>query len=56
MLNRVSTRDVGYYYYYQYGRGYGAEEEQESGAPRLRLQDLTRGGSDEDTRPTGTAE
>ena len=56
MLNRVSTRDVGYYYYYQYGRGYGAEEEQESGAPRLRLQDLTRGGSDADTRPTGTAE
>lgn len=56
MLNRVSTRDSGYYYYYQYGRGYGAEEVQESGAPRLRLQDLTRGGSDEDTRPTGTAE
>lgn len=56
MLNRVGTRDAGYYYYYQYGRGYyGAKEEgQDSGTPRLRLQDPARDGAGEDAQPTGT--
>ena len=54
ILNRVSTRDAGYYYY-QYGRGYGAAEDPQSGVPRLRLQDLTRTPPAEDeARPTGT--
>ncbi len=57
MLNRVGTRDAGYYYYYQYGRGYGAEEEQPADdSPRLRLQDLTRGALNDEAQPTGTAE
>jgi capsular exopolysaccharide synthesis family protein len=57
MLNRVSTRDAGYYYYYQYGRGYGATDDPESGVPRLRLQDLTGGTpADDAARPTGTGE
>lgn len=57
MLNRVGTRDAGYYYYYQYGRGYGAEEEQPADdSPRLRLQDLTRGAPSDEAQPTGTAE
>lgn len=59
MLNRVSTRDAGYYYY-QYGRGYyGASEANEQpppGAPRLRLQDSAAGDGGEDAQPTGTAD
>lgn len=56
MLNRVSTRDAGYYYYYQYGRGYGAKEtEQESGSPRLRLQNRANTLT-EDAEPTGTGD
>ena len=57
MLNRVSTRDAGYYHY-QYGRGYSAGDEPEPDVPRLRLQNLAAGSPSPaaDTRPTGTSE
>lgn len=55
MLNRVSTRDAGYYYYYQYGRGYGAKEGEQESGPRLRLQNRANS-LPEDAEPTGTGD
>ncbi|GMU40739.1 MAG: chromosome partitioning protein [Chloroflexota bacterium] len=50
ILNRVRSREAGYYYY-AYGRTYEEENAGESGTPRLRVEDLSPNQSERSGRP-----